>query len=146
MSIGEEMANHQPELGPRGNGSLAGRATGGRGVSSDSQLVQRAVARAKEGNLEALHFLYIRYVPDVLRYAGGFVQDHHEAEDITQGVFAKLVTTISQYEQREAPFLAWILRVARNAALDRVPARRTIPTEEVRVSDVGEDADELRAH
>jgi RNA polymerase sigma-70 factor (ECF subfamily) len=105
---------------------------------SDSQLVQRAVARAQAGDRDGLHFLYLRFAPDVQRYVGSFVHDHHEAEDITQNVFAKLLTSIGKYEQREVPFAAWILRVARNAALDHVRARRAIPTAEVRVSDTGQ--------
>ena len=107
-------------------------------ASDDGQLVQKAVARAKEGDLEGLHFLYVRYAPDVQRYVDSVVHDHHEAEDITQNVFAKLMTKIHRYEPREVPFTAWILRVARNAALDHMRARRTIPTEEVRVADSGQ--------
>ncbi len=102
-----------------------------------SRLTQRAVARAKAGDSEGLHFLYVRYADDVLRYVASFVRDHHEAEDITQNVFAKLMTAIKKYEQREVPFEAWILRVARNAALDHLRAKRAIPTEEVRVADGG---------
>jgi RNA polymerase sigma-70 factor (ECF subfamily) len=37
------------------------------------------------------------------------------------------------------PFSAWILRVARNAALDHLRARRQIPFEEVRTTDEGHD-------
>jgi RNA polymerase sigma-70 factor, ECF subfamily len=103
----------------------------------DSRLVQRAVVRAKAGDQEGLHFLYLRFAPDVQRYVASFVRDDHEAEDITQNVFAKLMTKILKYEQREVPFAAWILRVARNAALDYMRARRAIPTEEVRVADNG---------
>ena len=96
-----------------------------------SQLTQEAVARAKAGDTEGLHYLYVRYADDVLRYVTSFVRDHHEAEDITQNVFAKLMKAIKKYEQREVPFDAWILRVARNAALDHLRAKRAIPTEEV---------------
>ena len=103
--------------------------------SKDSVLVQRAVRRAKEGDGEALHFLYVRYAPDLLRYVNSFVHDSHEAEDIVQNVFAKLMTAIRKYEQKEVPFSAWILRVSRNAALDHLRSRRAIPTEEVRVAD-----------
>ena len=35
------------------------------------------------------------------------------------------------------PFAAWIMRVARNAALDHMRARRATPAEEVRVTDDG---------
>ncbi len=91
--------------------------------------------RAKEGSDEALHFLYVRYSPDVLRYVRKLVQDDYEAEDITQNVFMKLMAVIHKYEPREVPFAAWILRVARNAALDYLRARRTTPCEEIRVRD-----------
>lgn len=107
-------------------------------MESDSRLVQRAVTHAKEGDSDGLHFLYVRFAPDVYRYIASFVHDHHEAEDITQNVFAKLMTAIGRYEQREVPFAAWILRVARNAALDHLRARRALPTDEVRVTDNGQ--------
>lgn len=105
--------------------------------TGNSQLVQQAVMRAKKGDSEGLHFLYVRYAPDVHRYVGSIIHDHHEAEDITQNIFVKLMTRIHKYEQREVPFAAWIMRVARNAALDHMRARRAIPTEEVRVTDPG---------
>ena len=93
--------------------------------SGDSRLVSEAVSRAKQGDMEALHVLYVRYAPDVLGYVMSIVKDHHEAEDITQDVFIKLMTVIKKYEPRgDVPFAAWILRVSRNAALDRMRARR----------------------
>lgn len=107
------------------------------GARASSHLTREAVARAKAGDPEGLHYLYVRYADDVLRYVTSFVRDHHEAEDITQNVFAKLMTAIKKYEQREVPFDAWILRVSRNAALDHLRAKRAIPTEEVRQVDVG---------
>src|SRR5262245_24626111 len=53
---------------------------------------------------------------------------------------------IQKYEEREVPFAAWIMRVARNAALDHVRARRQIPVEEVRLNEPvdGESALERR--
>ena len=106
-------------------------------ASGDSRLTQQAVARAKAGDREGLHFLYVRYADDVLRYVASFVHDHHEAEDITQNVFAKMMVAIQKYEQQAVPFTAWIMRVARNASLDYLRARRAIPTEEVRIADNG---------
>src|ERR1044072_1811481 len=103
----------------------------------ESDLVQRAVAHAKAGDPEGIHFLYVRYSPDVLRYVNSVLHDLHEAEDITQNVFAKLITMIDKYEQREVSFTAWILRVARNAALDHMRPERAIPTEDVRGADNG---------
>ncbi len=110
----------------------------GVGGSAESRLVQQAVRRAKEGDTEGIHYLYVRFSDDVLRYVNSFVRDYHEAEDITHNVFAKLMTAITKYEERAVPFTAWIMRVARNAALDHLRARRAIPTEEVRIADSDE--------
>jgi RNA polymerase sigma-70 factor, ECF subfamily len=108
----------------------------------EADLLQRAIARAKEGDPSALDFLYVRYADDVCGYVQSIVRDRFEAEDITQTLFSKLLTKIRRYEQREVPFSAWMLRVARNAALDHIRSRRMVPVEEVRVSNDGQD--ELR--
>jgi RNA polymerase sigma-70 factor, ECF subfamily len=105
----------------------------------EADLLQRAIARAKEGDPSALDFLYVRYADDVCGYVQSIVRDRFEAEDITQTLFSKLLTKIRRYEQREVPFSAWILRVARNAALDHIRSRRMVPVEEVRISSEGQD-------
>jgi RNA polymerase sigma-70 factor (ECF subfamily) len=101
------------------------------------QLLGSAIARAKAGDVSALHFLYARYADDVCRYVNSIVRDPHDAEDITQNVFTKLLPAIKKYEQRDVPFTAWIMRVARNSALDHLRARRQIPFAEVRATDIG---------
>jgi RNA polymerase sigma-70 factor, ECF subfamily len=108
-------------------------------VPDSPGLLAGAIARAKEGDMDALHFLYLRYADDVYGFVNSIVRDHHEAEDLTHNLFAKLMRIIGKYEPREVPFSAWILRVARNAALDHMRARRQIPFEEVRTSDEGHD-------
>jgi RNA polymerase sigma-70 factor, ECF subfamily len=100
-------------------------------------LVYEAVARAKQGDMSALHFLYVRFADDVCTYVRSIVRDPHAAEDITQIVFTKLMKAIHKYERRDVPFAAWIIRVARNVALDHIRASRQIPLPEVRTSDEG---------
>ena len=100
-----------------------------------SALVSRAVKRAQQGDREALGFLYARYADNVCGYVRSIVHDQHEAEDITQHVFAKLIHAIGKYEERDVPFFAWILRVSRNVAVDHIRRQRAIPVEEVRGSD-----------
>jgi RNA polymerase sigma-70 factor, ECF subfamily len=107
-------------------------------AAKDGRLVQAAVKRAQEGDREALHFLYVRYCADLTRYVNSFVHDHHESEDIVHNVFAKLITVIGKYKPQDVPFTAWILRVARNAALDYMRSKRAIPSEDVRVTDIGQ--------
>ena len=97
--------------------------------------VARAIARAKQGDREALRYLYVQYADNVYGYVASIVKDEHEAEDITQMVFAKLMTKLAKYEQRQVPFTSWLLRLAHNAALDHLRRRLPTPAEEVRSPD-----------
>jgi RNA polymerase sigma-70 factor (ECF subfamily) len=128
------------ELGcTRPTSGFHGKTSAGEDPES-ARLVVQAVARAKEGDREALRFLYLRYADNVYGYVRSILRDEHEAEDVTQHVFAKLMTHIVKYDQRSVPFFAWLLRLSHNAAIDHLRARRATPTEEVRGSD--ETADE----
>ena len=100
-----------------------------------TRLVSRAIKRAQQGDRDALGLLYARYADNVCGYVRSIVHDQHEAEDITQQVFAKLIGVIGKYEERDVPFFAWILRVSRNVAIDHIRRQRAIPVEEVRASD-----------
>jgi RNA polymerase sigma-70 factor, ECF subfamily len=93
--------------------------------------IARAVARAKSGDMDAIRFLYLRYKNNVYGYVLSILRDVHEAEDATQTVFMKLISVIHKYEPRQAPFTAWILRVAHNVAIDSLRQRRPVPCEDV---------------
>jgi RNA polymerase sigma-70 factor (ECF subfamily) len=99
--------------------------------------VSRAVRRAQEGDRDALAFLYARFADDICGYARSIVHDHHEAEDVTQQVFAKLIRVIGKYQEREVPFFAWMLRVTRNVAVDHLRKQQPLPVEEVRAEGRG---------
>jgi RNA polymerase sigma-70 factor (ECF subfamily) len=102
------------------------------GEEATTRLVSRAVKRAQAGDRDALAFLYARYADNLHGYVRSIVHDHHEAEDVTQQVFAKLMQVIGKYEEREVPFFAWVLRVARNVAVDHLRKQLPIPVEEIR--------------
>ncbi len=103
--------------------------------------VRLAIARAKEGDREALRALYVRYSDNVYGYVCSLVRDDQEAEDLTQHVFMKLITVIVKYDDRGIPFSAWLLRLARNVAFDHLRRRRPTPTEEVFGADAHVDED-----
>jgi RNA polymerase sigma-70 factor, ECF subfamily len=100
-------------------------------LPGEARTVSTAVARAKEGDREAIRFLYVRYSPNIYGYVRSIVQDDHEAEDVTQQVFAKLMTVLGKYDDRGVPFFAWLLRLARNVAIDHVRGRRAAPAAEI---------------
>jgi RNA polymerase sigma-70 factor (ECF subfamily) len=93
--------------------------------------VSRAIALATDGDAESLRFLYERYASSVYGYVASIVRDEHEAEDVTQQVFIKLMTKLHHYEERETPFLGWLLRIARNATIDFMRQRRATPCADV---------------
>ena len=107
------------------------------GEDAATRMVSRAVERAQAGDREALGFLYARYADDIYGYVQTIVHDHHAAEDVTQHVFAKMIHVIGKYQERDVPFLAWLLRVARNVAVDHLRQQRLVPVEEVRTTDLG---------
>jgi RNA polymerase sigma-70 factor (ECF subfamily) len=123
---------------PHGRVSREGLATPG--------LVAQAVKRAQSGDREALGFLYARYADNVYGYVRSIVHDQHEAEDITQHVFAKVLTKLSKYNDRGVPFFVWLLPLARNVAIDHMRANRLMPMETVLDPETSSGADMDRGH
>ena len=104
---------------------------------------RRAITHAAQGNPDALRDLYVRYADNVYSYVATIVRDHHEAEDVTQHIFTRLPVALRGYEDRGSPFLSWLLRLARNAALDQLRTRRAIPVSDPIDSAVDRDPDRL---
>jgi RNA polymerase sigma-70 factor (ECF subfamily) len=99
-----------------------------------TQRVSHAVRRAQAGDRAALGFLYARYADNIHAYVRSIVRDSHEAEDVTQQVFSKLIHVIGKYEERDGTFFAWIVQVAHNLAVDHLRCQRVISVEEVRTT------------
>lgn len=108
--------------------------------------VRLAIARAKQGDRDAIRLLYIRYSGNVYGYLRSIVRDDREAEDLTQHVFLKLMTAIGKYQDQGVPFSGWLLRLARNVALDHLRRRRPTPTEEVFDAHSHNDDEDAREH
>jgi RNA polymerase sigma-70 factor (ECF subfamily) len=92
----------------------------------------RLVWRVQQhGDSGAMAEIYLRYFDGVYRYARMMVRDAHDAEDITQQVFIKVLGAIDGYERkRSVPFRAWLFRIARNTVVDGLRrANRTAPEE-----------------
>lgn len=85
---------------------------------SDEALLQ-ALA---EGRGHAFDLLVARHGARVRSYLGHLVRDRSLAEDLTQEVFLKVLTRAHTREPGRS-FLVWLLRVARNEALDHLRRR-----------------------
>jgi RNA polymerase sigma-70 factor (ECF subfamily) len=84
-----------------------------------------AIARAKQGDGQAVRYLCSQYSSVVRMYLKSLLRDPDLVDDVVQTTFLKLLTRIDRYEPQEVPFEAWLLRVARNAAFDELRRRRT---------------------
>lgn len=81
---------------------------------SDAELVQLA----KAGQTEAFGSLYRRYVDAIFRFTRSRVNSERDAEDLTENVFLKAFEGLASYQERGAPFGAYLYQVARNAIID----------------------------
>jgi RNA polymerase sigma-70 factor (ECF subfamily) len=62
--------------------------------------------------------LYRQHAPAIFRYFTFRTQDRATAEDLTGAVFVKMVEGLARYEERGAPFSAWLFRIAHDRLVD----------------------------
>lgn len=77
----------------------------------------RLVAQAK-CDPEAFGCLYEQYATKIYNYIYYRVGNHHDAEDLTAKVFFKALEHIGRYQDRGAPFSAWLYRIAHNIVVN----------------------------
>lgn len=88
------------------------------------QIDERTIEACRRGDSDAFRLLFESYRDRVYSIALCFFDGNEAAaKDITQEVFLKLMTTISQFENR-SQFSTWLYRLVTNACLDRKRALR----------------------
>jgi len=88
--------------------------------TTDLHLLQRIAVR----DTAALAELYDRHSRLLFSLIVRIVGDHGEAEEILQEVFVRVWTRVEMYDAGMGAPLPWMVRVARNKAIDRLRARR----------------------
>ena len=81
----------------------------------DERLLVEAAQRdpGKFGDLYELHF------ERIYAFISRRVSDRQTAEDLTSDVFHKALANLQSYQDRGAPFAAWLFRIAANAVADQ---------------------------
>jgi RNA polymerase sigma-70 factor (ECF subfamily) len=101
-------------------------------TAAPSEHVRRLVARAQEGDRDALEELYLLHFDRIYSYLHMSVGNRHDAEDLTTQTFVRMLESIGRFRWRAAPFSAWLFRIAHNLAMDHFRAhRRWQPEEDV---------------
>jgi RNA polymerase sigma-70 factor (ECF subfamily) len=74
----------------------------------------RMLVTAARQNTEAAGRLYDKYYSDILGYIYRCTLDRTVAEDLTSNVFLSAFRHLGLYRWRQAPFRAWLYRIATN--------------------------------
>jgi RNA polymerase sigma-70 factor (ECF subfamily) len=109
----------------------------------DEQLIKEA----KNGQAEAFGMLYERHITAVYRFLYARLDNRLDAEDFAEEVFWKAWNSLSTYNERGVPFLAFLLIVARNVLIDHYRRNGRSPQhvslEDMQVSDLNPEPGEL---
>jgi RNA polymerase sigma-70 factor, ECF subfamily len=92
--------------------------------------VRRLVERAQQGDRLALEDLYLMHFDRIYSYLQMSVGNRHDAEDLTNQTFVKMLESIERFEWRKVPISAWLFRIAHNLAMDHFRSRRRWQPEE----------------
>jgi RNA polymerase sigma-70 factor, ECF subfamily len=87
--------------------------------NSNAQEERLIVDAARGGDQGALSELYTLYFPRVYRYILARTGNTYDAEDLAEEVFMKVLEAIDRFQWREAPFSAWLFRIAHNALISQ---------------------------
>jgi RNA polymerase sigma-70 factor (ECF subfamily) len=79
-----------------------------------TELDEAALIERAKTEREAFGRLYERYVDRIYNYVYYRTGNSHDAEDLTARIFYRAIRHIGSYEDRGAPFAAWLYRIARN--------------------------------
>lgn len=79
---------------------------------------QLLITRAQQGDKEAFGDLYEAHLDNIYRYIFYRVQNHQDAEDLTETTFLKAWGGLPSYKIGSKPILAWLYRIAHNVVAD----------------------------
>ena len=85
------------------------------------------LARAARSDPAAFGLLYDRHRLAVFRYLRTRTRSEDDAADLTAVAFERALATMPRYRPTGGGFLAWLLRIARNAAIDAGRRASAVP-------------------
>ena len=81
---------------------------------------ERVIRAAQKGDREAFASLYEAHVDRVYHYLLRRMGQPADAEDVTAEVFIRAMKALKSFEFRGVPFVAWLLRIAHNTAVNHM--------------------------
>jgi RNA polymerase sigma-70 factor (ECF subfamily) len=99
---------------------------------TDEQLIANYLA----GDEKSLEVLYSRYLKPIYSFVYRYAGSASDAEDVTQEVFVRVWHSLKRFNQKKS-FKTWIFSIAKNAAVDHLKKKKTIPFSEFDMEDDG---------
>lgn len=96
----------------------------------DRDLERQLIKKAQE-NVAAFEELYNHYLPKIYGFLLNRTGQKELAEDLTSEVFAKALANLAKYDDRGAPFAAWLFKIARNTLIDFSRKKKEILTDAI---------------
>ncbi|MFA5249407.1 MAG: RNA polymerase sigma factor [Candidatus Paceibacterota bacterium] len=78
------------------------------------------------GDEKSLEALIAKYLKPVYGFVYGYANNPADAQDITQETFLKMWRNIKKFD-REKNFKSWLFSIAKNASIDFLRKRKTVP-------------------
>jgi RNA polymerase sigma-70 factor (ECF subfamily) len=104
------------------------------GDSTDERCATLA-AQAKDGDERAIERLWELNESDVHVQLSRYLRDPRDVAEASQEVFIRMLTALPDYKVSETPFRFWLLRIARNHAIDVLRREKhTRVEDEVRIN------------
>ena len=120
---GRELHQRLPAIAAQREGIAFFERVDRSALEGEDEDTARLVARIQAGEKALYADVYRRYFDHVYSYMRLALRDAAEAEDAAQDVFLRVLQAIPRYERREVPFRAWLFRIARNCAINRLRKR-----------------------
>ena len=89
---------------------------------NDKELISRYL----KGNEKSLEILIARYLKPIYGFVYKNIGDVSATEDVTQEVFVKIWKNLKKFDQKKK-FKPWLFQIAKNASIDYLRKRETIP-------------------
>src|ERR1700761_954795 len=95
--------------------------------TSDIRSDEELIAAYLSGEEAAFGELTQRHLRQVYSFALRLVGDSAAAEDISQETFLKAWKSLQKYDESSSKFKTWLLRIARNTAIDYLRKKKHVP-------------------
>jgi RNA polymerase sigma-70 factor (ECF subfamily) len=102
---------------------------------TDDELISATLA----GESASFAVLVERYISAIYKFSYRYVRNGPDAEDISQETFLRVWKNLKSFD-RSKKFKTWLFAIAKNASLDLLKKRRTLP-----FSVLGEEEDAIEA-